>query len=141
MSKIIFNIHQIDQLESNPNVSSVSERSIQYTGEFKIKAVLENMDGKGPRQIFTEAGFDLTVIGNRKAKSALERWRRTYRKDGEDGLLNDKRGKALGGGRPKTDESMERRLAKAEARIKYLTAENELLKKLEKLEGQAKHTN
>ncbi|WP_370276283.1 IS3 family transposase, partial [Exiguobacterium sp. SH5S4] len=127
--KIIFNIHQIDQLESNPNVSSVSERSIQYTGEFKVKAVLENMDGKGPRQIFTEAGFDLTVIGNRKAKSALERWRRTYRKDGEDGLLNDKRGKALGGGRPKTDESMERRLAKAEARIKYLTAENGTLKK------------
>ena len=141
MSKIIFNIHQINQLEANPNVASVSERSIQYTGPFKVKAVRENLDGKGPQQIFTEAGFDLAVIGKQKAKSALERWRRTYRKDGEDGLLDDKRGKATGGGRPKTAESMERRLAKAEARIKYLTAENELLKKLEKLEGQAKHTN
>ena len=41
----------------------------------------------------------------------------------------------------KTDESMERRLAKGAVWIKYLTAEYELLKKLEKLEGQAKHTN
>ncbi len=59
MSKIIFNIQQINQLEENPNVTSVSERSIQYSVEFKVKAVHENMEGKGPRQIFTEAGFDL----------------------------------------------------------------------------------
>ncbi len=141
MSKIIFNMTQINQFEENPNVASVSERSIQYTAEFKVKAVRENMEGKGPQQIFTEAGFDLTVIRKRKAQSSLNRWRQTFRKDGEEGLRNDKRGKALGGGRPKTDESMERRLAKAEARIKYLTVENELLKKLEKLEGRAKHTN
>jgi len=141
MSKIIFTMTQINQLEENPNVASVSERLIQYTAEFKIKTVRENMEGKRPQQIFTEAGFDLTVIGKRKAYSALIRWRQTFRKDGEQGLRNDKRGKALGGGRTKTDESMERRLAKAEARIKYLTAENELLKKLEQLEGQAKRTN
>lgn len=104
MSKIIFTMTQINQLEENPNVASVSERSIQYTTKFKFKvrAVRENMEGKGPQQIFTEAGFDLTVIGKRKAHSALIRWRKTYRKDGEEGLRNDKRGKALGGGRPKT---------------------------------------
>ena len=81
------------------------------------------------------------MIGKRRAQSSLKCWHQTFRKEGEEGLRNDKRGKATGGGRPKTDESMEKRLAKAEARIKYLTAENELLKKLEKLEGQAKHTN
>ena len=141
MSKIIFNMTQINQFEENPNVASVLEHSIQYTTEFKVRAVRENMEGNGSQQIFTETGFDLTLIGKRKAHSTLIRWRQTFRKDGEEGLRNDKRGKALGGGRPKTDESMERRLAKAEARIKYLTAENELLKKLEQLEGQAKRTN
>ncbi len=80
MSKIIFTMTQINQLEENPNIASVSERSIQYTTEFKVRAVRENMEGKGPQQIFTEAGFDLT-------------------------------------------------------------AENELLKKLEQLEGQAKRPN
>jgi len=141
MSKIIFNEHQIRQLELNPNVASVSDRSIQYTGDFKVRAVLENQEGKGPSQIFEEAGFDLTAIGRVKAKSALERWRKTYQTYGTEGLLTERRGKSNAGGRPKQDDSLERRLAKAEARIKYLTAENELLKKLEELEGQAKRTD
>ena len=64
MSKITFTMTQINQLEENPNVASVSERSIQYTTEFNVRAVRENMEGKGPQQIFTEAGFDLTVIGD-----------------------------------------------------------------------------
>lgn len=91
MSKTIFTMTQINQLEENPNVASVSERSLQYTTEFKVKTVRENMERKGPQQIFTEAGFDLTVIGKRKAHSALIRWRQTFRKDGEESLRNDKR--------------------------------------------------
>lgn len=39
MSKIIFNEHLRQVLESNPNVASVSDRAIQYTAEFKIQAV------------------------------------------------------------------------------------------------------
>lgn len=81
MNKIIFNMTQINQIEENPNVASVSERSIQYTTEFKVRAVHENMEGKRPQQIFTEAGFDLTVIGKRKAHSVLIRWHQTFRKD------------------------------------------------------------
>ena len=95
MSKIIFNEHQIRQLELNPNVESVSDRSIQYTGDFKVRAVLENQEGKGPSQIFEEAGFDLTVIGRVKAKSALERWRKTYQTYGTEGLLTERRGNCL----------------------------------------------
>lgn len=81
--------------------------------------------------------------GDRETKSAfrVDSLAPNVPKRRRGGLRNDERVKALGGGRPKIDESMERRLAKAEARIKYLTVENELLKKLEKLEGQAKHTN
>ena len=71
MSKIIFNEHERRVLESNPNVSSVSDRAIQYTSEFKIQAVKENLDGKGPAQIFIEAGFDLEMIELRKHKVHL----------------------------------------------------------------------
>lgn len=63
MSKIIFNEHQRRQIEANSNVASVSDRAIQYTTDFKLKAVLENLQGKGPAQIFREAGFDLEIIG------------------------------------------------------------------------------
>lgn len=52
MSKVIFNEHQIKQLELNPNMESVSDRSIQHLGDFKVRVVLENQGGKGPSQIF-----------------------------------------------------------------------------------------
>jgi transposase len=138
MSKIIFNEHQRQVLESNPNVSSVSDRAIQYTSEFKIQAVKENLAGKGPSEIFIEAGFDLEVIGIKKAQSALNRWRTTYRNHGETGFLEERRGKGSTG-RPSSKElSAEKKLEKAEARIKLLEAELDLLKKLEALERQAK---
>jgi transposase len=138
MSKIIFNEYQRRQLESNPNVASVSDRAIQYSAEFKMRAVKENSKGKGPVQIFTENGVDLEVIGAKKAKSALYRWRNTYNTYGEQGFLEERRGKGSTG-RPSTqDVSSEKKLEKAEARIKYLEAELELLKKLEELERQVK---
>ena len=34
--------------------------------KFKIKAVNENLAGKGPTQIFIENGFDLEMIGLKK---------------------------------------------------------------------------
>lgn len=138
MSKIIFNEHQIRQLESNPNVASVSDRSIQYTPEFKIRAVNENLTGKGPAQIFEENGFDLNLIGYRKAQSSLSRWRTTFKELGEEGFLLERRGKGSSGRPSNKDISAEKKLEKAEARIKYLEAELELLKKLEELERQAK---
>jgi transposase len=136
MSKIIFNEHQRRQIESNPNVTSVSDRTIQFTYDFKVRAVKENLSGKGPAQIFTENGFDLEVIGTKKVQSVLGRWRRIYSTHGELGFQEERRGKASTG-RPSTkDISAEDKLEKAEARIKYLEAELELLKKLEELEGQ-----
>lgn len=138
MSKIIFNEHQRRLLEANPNVNSVSDRSIQYKPEFKIVAVKENLSGKGPSQIFTEHGFDLEMIGTGKAKQSLRRWRTSYQLHGEEGFFEERRGKGSTG-RPSTGGlSSEKKLEKAEARIKYLEAEVELLKKLEELERQAK---
>ncbi|MBJ8031907.1 hypothetical protein JDS96_29770, partial [Bacillus cereus group sp. N21] len=49
MSKIIFNEMQMKQLEKNENVVKVSERSITYRADFKVKAVKENQIGKGKK--------------------------------------------------------------------------------------------
>jgi transposase-like protein len=136
MSKIIFNEIQIKLLESNPNVDHVSERSISYTPDFKIRAVKENLNGKGPVQIFIEHGFDLQVIGSEKPKQCLKRWRKTFNQFGEDGFLTERRGKGSTG-RPSSKQlTVEESLRKAEARIKYLEAELEFLKKLDELERQ-----
>lgn len=137
MSKIIFSEHQQRVLEINPNVTAVSERTIQYSAAFKIEAVRKNLAGIGPTQIFIEAGFDLSIIGAQKAQKALTRWKTTYKTYGEAGFLEERRGKGRLGRPTSKHLSVENKLEKAEARIKYLEAELELLKKLEELERQA----
>jgi hypothetical protein len=137
MSKIIFNETQMKLIESNPNVDHVSERSISFTPDFKIKAIKENLAGKGPVQIFTENGFDLQVIGPEKPNQCLKRWRKTYNEFGEEGFLTERRGKGSTGRPTSKHLTVEDSLKKAEARIKYLEAELEFLKKLDELERQA----
>ncbi|WP_411954331.1 IS3 family transposase [Alkalibacillus sp. S2W] len=129
MSKIIFSESQRRELESNSNIIKVSDRSISYSPEFKVKAVKENEQGKGPHQIFVEHGFDLSIIGDKKPKECIKRWRDMFQKYGEDGFFTERLGKSATG-RPSSKElSSEDKLKKAEARIAYLEAELGLRKK------------
>jgi hypothetical protein len=86
MSKIIFNDFQMKRLENNLYVKQVSECSIAYHPDFKVKAVKENQAGKLPTHIFIEHGFDLKMIGTDKPKGCLKRWRKIFEQYGEDGL-------------------------------------------------------
>lgn len=135
--EIRFSESQINQLEVNANVLHVSERSITYQPSFKLVAVKAYQEGKGPAEIFKEAGFNLDIIGRDIPNGCLKRWRKTFASQGESGLLEERRGKGSPG-RPARELSIEKRLAQAEARIKLLEAENDFLKKLEALERQAK---
>lgn len=92
---------------------------------------------KTNRQL-TESGFDLEMIGKGKAKSSLMRWKNTYKIYGEQGFLEERRGKGSTGRPTSNSLSADKKLEKAEARIKYLEAELELLKKLDQLERQAR---
>lgn len=101
MSKIIFKEHQRRQIEANPHVVSVSDRTIP--ADLKFKAVQENLSGKGPVEIFKEAGFDLKIIGIKKVQSAVSRWKKTYQTLGEQGFLEERRGKGSTG-RPRVEK-------------------------------------
>ncbi|ERN53457.1 hypothetical protein A33I_11340 [Alkalihalophilus marmarensis DSM 21297] len=138
MSKIIFTESQRKELESNPNIIKVSDRSITYSPEFKMIAVEENAKGKGPQQIFIEHGFDLSIIGSKKPKHCVNRWRSIFERYGEEGFYTERRGKGAIGRPSPNDLSPDDKLKKAEARIAYLEAELQLLKKLDVLERQAK---
>ena len=134
MIKIFYNESDQFILSENPNVMKVSDRSISYQPDFKVKAVKENLAGKTPIQIFIDNGFNLQIIGSDKPSSCLKRWRNIYQKYGEHGLRNERRGVASTG-RPITrDLSVEEKLKRAEAKIHFLEAENELLKKIKEIE-------
>ena len=122
-----FNSEEQAGLALNPNVLKVSEKSITYKSEFKIRAVQQNLiEGKSPSQIFVEAGFDLEVIGRENPKRCLERWKKVFNKRGEDGLKCDRRGKSATGRPLERELTVEEKLQRAETRIKYLERENEL---------------
>jgi|SRR3989344_5455486 len=131
MSKRIFTQEQINTLLNNKNVAKCSEKSISYHRDFKLAAVRRYQEGLPPTAIFTEAGFNLALIGRKEPKWCLERWRSIFRKKGADGFSKEARGgpgrrKAL---RPMSDQE---KLKYYEAQIAYLKAENAFLAKLRK---------
>ncbi|MFW3364941.1 hypothetical protein ACN2AU_10355, partial [Aerococcus viridans] len=111
MSKMIYNLSEIKTLENNPNIKSVTERSITYSSEFKRKAIKQSPQGMTSTQIFELAGLPSHLIGEGKSDQSLSRWKRSYKDHGEDVLLQEA-------------------LDKANARIAYLEGNLELVKKL-----------
>jgi hypothetical protein len=133
MSQRIFNEEQIKELLKNPNVANCSNKSITYKKDFKISVVKRYQEGFPATLIFKQAGFNIDFIGRKTPKWCLERWRKTFKKKGEEGLKMDERGKSKGGGRPKTNWSNEKEKIKyLETQIAYLKAENDFLAKLRK---------
>lgn len=128
MSKREFTEKEIKKLGNNPYVKSVTSKGITYTEEFKLKLVTEYENGKQPRQIFEEAGFDVAIIGIKRVVSASSRWREAYNEHGESGLRDSR---ADSSGRTSNRElSLEEKYARLEAEHHLLRAENELLKKI-----------
>ena len=134
MSRIKFTDENVLELAKNIYVKNISNKSITYTNEFKIHFIAEYNNGKTPRQIFDEAGFNIDIIGTKRIECASSRWRKAYEKSGVLGLDDSRFNNS---GRPRVRElTIEEILAKKDAEIEYLKAELELIKKLELEERQ-----
>lgn len=132
MSKLIFSEKDIETLNGNPNVLRVSDKSITYSDDFKIHFVEEYLQGKLPRIIFEESGFDTNILGCRRYEQAAARWIRAYNKDGIIGLRDTR---AENSGRPRLkDLSQDEIIQRQNAKIKLLEEQIEMLKKLDKIE-------
>ena len=78
MSRQDFTEDQLKKLQRNPNVLEATSKRIVYTAEFKKKFIDEYRNGKGPREIFIEAGFDVDALGYKRIERASDRWRQAY---------------------------------------------------------------
>lgn len=132
MSIKIFTEKEIEILAQNQYVKSVSKKGITYTEEFKREYISESEKGKSSTEIFEEHGFDMTILGKDRAKSAGKRWRTAYNENGLTGLEDTRK---ISSGRPRTkDLSLEEKFARLEAQNLLLKAEIELLKKIDMAE-------
>ncbi|MGE4266999.1 MAG: HTH domain-containing protein [Deferribacterales bacterium] len=112
-------------LESNPNVLKVGNSNITYTADFRQHALNCYYDGEPPRKIFKQAGIDISIFPEGYPESTISRWHNAEKKP-------HKSSRKSGSGRPKKTSNMT--TEEMEARIAYLEAENDFLKKLRALE-------
>lgn len=128
MAKKIFTTKEIETLSTNPYVKSVSAKGITYTDEFKKIYITQSDNCKSAREIFEDCGFDIEIIGMERVRSARDRWRAAYSKNGLDGLQDARRGNS---GRPRERElTPDEKYSRLEAENNLLKAEIELLKKI-----------
>lgn len=131
MSKILFTDAQVKKIRKNKWIKNITNKGITYTDKFKYKLVKECEDYKKfPQDVFRECNIDPEIVGESRIRNCAYRWRIQFSKTGE---LKDTR--IDNDGRPLERElSDKEKLERAEAKIKLLEAENELLKKNELIE-------
>ena len=131
MSKILFTDAQVKKLSKNKWIKNITNKGITYTNEFKHKLVKECENYKKfPQEVFRECEIDPEIVGKRRIESSAYRWRKQLKSIGE---ITDTR-TTNSGNTLKRELADKEKLERAEARIKLLEAENELLKKNELIE-------
>ncbi len=131
MSKILFTDTQVKKLSKNKWIKNITNKAITYTNEFKYKLVKECEDYKKfPQEVFRECNIDPEIVGIVRIEKSAYRWRKQLNNLGE---IRDTR-KGASGRALEHELSNKEKLERAEAKIKLLEAENELLKKNELIE-------
>ena len=131
MSKKLFTDVQVKKLSKNKWIKNVTNKGITYTSEFKYKLVKECENYKKfPQEVFRECGIDPEIVGKGRIEASAYRWRKQLNYIGK---ITDTR-TTNSGNTLKRELSDKEKLERAEARIKLLEAENELLKKNELIE-------
>lgn len=121
----------VSRLQKNPYVLKATEWTVSFTPEFKQIAYREYYNGKSMRQIFTENGFDVEIIGDKR----LQNFRNSLiQKAEQDKNFEDSRKSNSRKEPQSTEAKMAKRIRELEHRNAYLQQENDFLKKIQALE-------
>lgn len=134
MPKLSDNVHK--SLLHHPFVEKITDTQVLFTAEFKIHAVKMNLKGQSPKDIFIEAGIDVSLFKEEFPKKSVSRWKKIYEDYGEDAFKHERRGLSSTG-RPKTARNSND-VAELQERLAYLEAENFILKKLNALAAKSR---
>ena len=87
MSKKLYIEYEIEILQKNLNVKSVSSKSIAYSPVLKIKVVKESKSRMISTVIFENAGLPENLLGKGKAHQCLRRWKNSMEIRGQEGFI------------------------------------------------------
>ena len=86
MARGMLSSAEMDVLKKNPYVEDVNRQRILYTYEFKCFFMEQYLAGKRPVDIFRQAGFDVSMLGEKRIERATARWRAMYAANGMEAL-------------------------------------------------------
>lgn len=121
----------VKELNEHRYVEKATEWSVSFTAEFKQKAYDEYYRGKSMREIFTEAGFDVAKLGEKRLRNF--RSQLMAKADEKTGFTDKRKDKSLQTPQS-TEAQMMKRIRELEHRNAYLEQENDFLKKIQELE-------
>jgi len=123
--RIKYTKEQIAKLRKNPCVFDCASHFINYTYEFKTRAIELHKQGISPNEIWERSGFDITMWKKNYCSSTVKDWERLAQKGGLKRLT-------IRGGIQSDRGSKEEKtkIKRLELQIKYLEAENDFLAKL-----------
>jgi transposase-like protein len=110
-------------------VWNVSERTINYTYEFKKRALDLYAQGSKPDEIWRQAGFNVGIWKKDYCKYTLKDWRRMIKRGGLESLTKPSGVQADKGYR-RTRSPEADRVRRLELQVTYLEAENSFLARL-----------
>ena len=86
MARGVLSSAEMEILQKNPYVADVNRQRILYTYEFKCFFMEQYLAGKRPVDIFRQAGFDVSMLGEKRIERATARWRAMYAANGMEAL-------------------------------------------------------
>jgi len=133
MKHIRFNHLLITQLSALEAVEKVTPKMIYFNQDFKLFAVKQRQKGSSSNQIFIDAGIDISIFPKEHFQKLLKRWSQEFRKLGDEAFKPKPKGKPKGWTK-KIKKTEDMTPEEIKAKIAYLEAENNFLKKLKGLE-------
>jgi hypothetical protein len=135
MQRVKYTSEERARILANPNVNKCGNSSVTFSGRFKLEAIKEYEEGKGPKRIFEDRGLTLELLKKHNTffVGSIADWKRIHKKKGDTGLLEERRGGkgTVKGKRFKLSNLNDReKLKYLEAQVEYLTAENLFLARL-----------
>ena len=126
-------------LKNNASISKVGDKQISFTKKFKESAVKSYQTGKSPEEIFLDAGLDPKIFLKDYCSHSIHRWMNQIEIHGSVALTQERRGKKSTGRPRSSNKPKELKTEVAmKARLAYLEAENDFLKKLHALAKKGK---
>jgi len=134
--RTIFSSQQIVQLQKNPCVWHVSEKSIHYTYEFKKRALELYAQGIKPDEIWKQAGFDVGIWKKDYCRYTIKDWKRLVKTRGLESLTTPS-GVQADGGYKRARSPEADRVRRLELQVRYLEAENDFLARLRAMRAES----